>query len=107
MTIMTDVGMRARIQPYLRLAGVPLDPQWPDFHRNHYIGMRLSHFFGRGERIRTSDPHTPSVMPYPAALRHDPRGSPSAHPRSVARSLARPAEFYGAVLPRLRCRSFF
>src|SRR3546814_5408340 len=62
MTIMTDVGRRARIQPYLRLAGVPLDPQWPDFHRNHYIGMRLSHFFGRGERIRTSDPHTPSVM---------------------------------------------
>src|SRR3546814_7241170 len=63
MTIMTDVGRRAMIQPYLRLAGVPLDPQWPDFHRNHYIGMRLSPFFGRGERIRNSDPHTPSVLP--------------------------------------------
>src|SRR3546814_11828370 len=56
MTIMTDVGRRARIQPYLLLAGVTLDPQWPDFPRNHYIWMRLSHFFGRVERLRTSDP---------------------------------------------------
>ncbi len=27
--------------------------------------------FGRDERIRTSDPHTPSVMRYQAALRPD------------------------------------
>src|SRR3546814_7549925 len=100
MTIMTDVGRRARIQPYLRLAGVPLDPQWPDFHRNHYIGMRLSPFFGRGERIRTSDPHTPSVMRYQAALRPDQSAGPYAHLRSVARVLARPAAFSGAVLIR-------
>ena len=29
---------------------------------------------GRDERIRTSDPHTPSVMRYQAALRPDLRG---------------------------------
>ena len=28
-------------------------------------------FIGRDERIRTSDPHTPSVMRYQAALRPD------------------------------------
>ena len=30
---------------------------------------------GRDERIRTSDPHTPSVMRYQAALRPDRLGS--------------------------------
>ena len=34
--------------------------------------MRLaSEIIGRDERIRTSDPHTPSVMRYQAALRPD------------------------------------
>lgn len=31
--------------------------------------------FGRDERIRTSDPHTPSVMRYQAALRPDRSGA--------------------------------
>ncbi len=31
--------------------------------------------FGRDERIRTSDPHTPSVMRYQAALRPDRRAA--------------------------------
>ena len=31
---------------------------------------------GRDERIRTSDPHTPSVMRYQAALRPDSGGAP-------------------------------
>src|SRR3546814_9738620 len=35
MTIMTDVGRRARIQPYLRLAEIGREPLWPDFHLNH------------------------------------------------------------------------
>ena len=37
--------------------------------------MECSEKVGRGERIRTSDPHTPSVMRYQAALRPDQTGA--------------------------------
>jgi hypothetical protein len=36
-------------------------------------GGRLQKISGRGDRIRTCDPHTPSVMRYQAALRPDRR----------------------------------
>ena len=35
------------------------------------IIVKYQIFIGRDERIRTSDPHTPSVMRYQAALRPD------------------------------------
>ena len=35
---------------------------------------QIADFSGRGDRIRTCDPHTPSVMRYQAALRPDQRG---------------------------------
>jgi hypothetical protein len=34
-------------------------------------------FIGRDDRIRTCDPHTPSVMRYQAALRPDLEGAPT------------------------------
>jgi hypothetical protein len=37
---------------------------------------------GRDERIRTSDPHTPSVMRYQAALRPDLKGLADAGPEA-------------------------
>ena len=40
---------------------------WPE------KGAIAAEEFGRDERIRTSDPHTPSVMRYQAALRPDRR----------------------------------
>jgi hypothetical protein len=41
-------------------------------------GLFLIPKIGRDERIRTSDPHTPSVMRYQAALRPDRSGPASA-----------------------------
>ena len=38
-------------------------------------GWRFQPFDGRGDWIRTSDPHTPSVMRYQAALRPDRPGA--------------------------------
>ena len=45
-------------------------------HCTYSSDIRIQHFkkwlkTGRDERIRTSDPHTPSVMRYQAALRPD------------------------------------
>ena len=52
--------------------------------------------FGRDERIRTSDPHTPSVMRYQAALRPDRR---AALRRMMQKLQALPARLFASLLP--------
>ena len=46
-----------------------------DFRASVRRTAALSENLGRDERIRTSDPHTPSVMRYQAALRPDRRSA--------------------------------
>ena len=45
-------------------------PKSAHFHAYFQVIAR-NRFFGRDDRIRTCDPHTPSVMRYQAALRPD------------------------------------
>ena len=46
------------------------------------LEVDIAEIVGRGDRIRTCDPHTPSVMRYQAALRPDRRSLAGAMPRS-------------------------
>src|SRR5512140_3563337 len=52
-----------------------LETRGQDMHRAH-LTLCFERFrkIGRDERIRTSDPHAPSVMRYQAALRPDRSG---------------------------------
>src|SRR5690606_4503483 len=51
------------------------------------MAMEKAEEIGRDERIRTSDPHTPSVMRYQAALRPDRPDWAGAAPSAAARGM--------------------
>ena len=62
---------RPRVEPLSRF----LEPNHPEKRKAAISGDMRPFFFldGRGERIRTSDPHNPIVVRYQTALRPDRR----------------------------------